>query len=118
MGQRMTCTNGIFSFVHYSCNPCRTNDGMRLKENHSCKWMHVWGFPFVRFPCKGALLPHCRSRPRFPRRRLDPDQMKGGPAPNEADLHFPARKSPPSLRFAGWISAGFGGHAVLQSSNN
>lgn len=50
----MTCTNGIFSFVHYPCNPCRTNDGKRLKENHSCKWMHVWWFSIRALSVQGC----------------------------------------------------------------
>jgi hypothetical protein len=55
----MTCTNAVFSFVHHPCNPCRTNDGKRLKENHSCKWMHGWFF-FIRALSVQA----CRARGR------------------------------------------------------
>jgi hypothetical protein len=31
---------------------------------------------------------------------------------------FPPGESPPVLRFAGWLSAGFGGGRLLQLSNN
>jgi hypothetical protein len=77
----MTCTNGIFSFVHHPCNPCRTNDGKRLKENHSCKWMHVWCFSIRAFsvqacsPAQPSLTPLAR-----PIRR--PANLSPGPAPS------------------------------------
>jgi hypothetical protein len=74
----MTCTNGPFSFVHHSCNPCRTNDGKRLKENHSCKWMHVWCFSI-----RALSVQACRAR------AVQPDASRPTPSP--------AGESPSSL---------------------
>jgi hypothetical protein len=64
---KQVCTNGPFSFVHHSCNPCRTNDGNRLKENHSCKWMHVWWFSIRALSVQACRAEQPdRSRPHTP----------------------------------------------------